>query len=69
MRKVLGASVPSLIGLLSNDFLNLVTLAFLLAAPLAYFGMQRWLEGLAYRIEIGPESSCSRERSCCLSHS
>jgi len=54
VRKVLGASVGSIVALLSGDFLKLVGLAFLIATPLAYFGMQRWLEGFAYRIELGP---------------
>ncbi len=54
IRKVLGASVPKLVGLLSKDFLKLVFVAFLIAAPLAYFAMQKWLEDFAYRIELGP---------------
>ena len=54
IRKVLGASVINLVSLLSADFLKLVGIAFLLAAPLAYFGMQQWLDNFAYRIEIGP---------------
>jgi putative ABC transport system permease protein len=54
VRKVLGASVSGIVALLSKDFLKLVGVAFVLAVPLAYFGMQRWLEGFAYRIDIGP---------------
>lgn len=54
VRKVLGATVPSIALLLVKDFLKLVGLAFLVAAPLAYVGMQRWLEGFAYHIDIGP---------------
>ena len=54
VRKVLGASVPGIITLLSMDFLKLVGLAFVVAAPVAYFLMHRWLEGFAYRIELGP---------------
>ncbi len=54
VRKVLGASVTSVVALLSSDFLKLVGLAFILSVPLAYFVMQRWLEDFAYRIEIGP---------------
>ncbi len=53
VRKVLGASVPSLFALLSKDFLKLVLIAIIIASPLAYFIMQRWLEEFAYRIEIG----------------
>lgn len=52
VRKVLGASVPSLLGLLSKDFLKLVLVAFVVAAPLAYLAAQRWLEGFAYHIEL-----------------
>ncbi len=51
VRKVLGASVPSLIGLLSKDFLQLIGVAFVIAAPLAYFGAQRWLDGFAYHTD------------------
>ena len=54
VRKVLGASVAGIVALLSKDFLKLVGLAFVVAVPLAYVGMQRWLDGFAYRIEIGP---------------
>ncbi|HYE58783.1 MAG TPA: FtsX-like permease family protein, partial [Rhodothermales bacterium] len=54
IRKVLGASTRSLVGLLSKDFLRLVGVAFVVATPLAYLAMGRWLEGFAYRIELGP---------------
>ncbi|HYE57728.1 MAG TPA: ABC transporter permease [Rhodothermales bacterium] len=54
IRKVLGASVPRLVGLLSKDFVALVAVAFVAAAPLAYLGMQRWLEDFAYRVPLGP---------------
>ena len=46
VRKVLGASVPSLVTLMSKDFLKLVLIATLLAWPLAYFSMNRWLDAL-----------------------
>ncbi len=52
VRKVLGATVPSIVGLLSKDFALLVALAFVAAAPVAYFAMGRWLDDFAYRIEI-----------------
>ena len=52
VRKVLGASVGGVVMLLSRDFLKLVGIAFVVAAPLAYFAMNRWLEAFAYRIEI-----------------
>ena len=54
VRKVLGASVPSIIGLLSKDFLQLVGIAFVVAVPVAYLAMQHWLDDFAYRIEVGP---------------
>lgn len=53
IRKVLGASVPGLVYLLSREFLLLIGGAFLLAAPLAYLAMQRWLEDFAHRIDLG----------------
>lgn len=54
VRKVLGASVGNVVLMLSKDFVKLVVVAIVLAPPLAYFTMQRWLEGFAYRIEIEP---------------
>jgi ABC-type antimicrobial peptide transport system permease subunit len=52
VRKVLGASVPSLVGLLSKDFLVLVAGSLVIAAPLAWYFMDKWLEDFAYRVEI-----------------
>jgi ABC-type antimicrobial peptide transport system permease subunit len=52
IRKVLGASVTSLTALLSKDFLKLVTIAIMIASPIAYYCMEKWLENFAYRIEI-----------------
>jgi putative ABC transport system permease protein len=52
IRKVLGASVAGITGLLSMDFLKLVGIAFLIATPLAWWCMHRWLETFAYRIGI-----------------
>ena len=52
VRKVLGASVTSIVVLLSKKYLALVVLAFLVAAPVAYLAMDRWLDTFAYRIEI-----------------
>jgi len=52
LRKVLGATVPQLWGLLSREFVRLVLVAFLIAAPLAWMGMNRWLEGYDYRTTI-----------------
>jgi putative ABC transport system permease protein len=53
VRKVLGGAAVDLVGLLSRDFLKLVAVAFILAAPVAYVGVSRWLESFAYRIEPG----------------
>lgn len=52
VRKVLGASVSSILTLLSKDFLRLVGIAVLIASPLAWYIMQRWLENFAYHINI-----------------
>ncbi|RDC65456.1 ABC transporter permease [Adhaeribacter pallidiroseus] len=52
IRKVLGASVSSIVALLSKDFLKLVLLANLLAWPIAWHGMHRWLQDFAYRTSI-----------------
>lgn len=52
IRKVLGASVASVVGLLSKDFLKLVVIALVIASPLAYFFMEKWLSDFAYRIDI-----------------
>ena len=53
IRKVLGASVTSIAGLFSREFVKLVAIAFVLAAPLTYFLMQQWLENFTYRIHLG----------------
>lgn len=53
IRKVLGASVSSIVALMSWDFLKLVLVAFILSLPLAYYFMQDWLAGFAYRANPG----------------
>ena len=53
IRKVLGASVPNIVTMLSKDFIKLVMIAFVIAIPLGYFGMAKWLENFAYKIELG----------------
>ncbi len=53
MRKVLGATVGSIVTLLSKDFLKLVLLGFILAIPLTLYIMNQWLANFAYRTEIG----------------
>jgi putative ABC transport system permease protein len=52
IRKVLGASVPSIVGLLSMDFLKLVLISICIASPLAYFAMKNWLQDFAFRVHI-----------------
>lgn len=52
IRKVLGASVVSLLKLLSIDLLKLVLLAAMIAFPIAWWAMQKWLEDFAFRIEL-----------------
>ncbi len=54
IRKVLGATAASIVVLLSKDLVRLVAVAFVVASPLVYLAMRRWLEGFAYRIEISP---------------
>ena len=53
IRKVLGASIPGIVGLLSKDFLKLVIIAAVIATPLAFYFMHQWLQDFAYRINIG----------------
>jgi len=52
VRKVLGASVAGITGLLAQDFLKLVILSFVLAVPVAWWAMNKWLADFAYRIDI-----------------
>ena len=52
IRKVLGASVSGIVGLLSKDFLKLVSIAFVIASPVAWFMMNKWLQDFAYRTSI-----------------
>src|SRR3984957_11471627 len=52
VRKVLGASVTGIATLLSKDFLQLVLLSFLFAAPVAWLAMYKWLQGYPYRVTI-----------------
>ena len=52
VRKVLGASVVNIVALLSSDFLKPVLIAIVLAVPIAWFAMNRWLDNFAYKIDI-----------------
>ena len=54
IRKVLGASVPGVVGLLARDFVKLVLIANLVAWPIAYLVMNRWMQNFAYRAGIAP---------------
>ena len=54
IRKILGATVPGLVSLLSKDFLKLVLIGIVIAAPLAYYAVNQWLQQFAYRIEVSP---------------
>ena len=52
IRKVLGASVGSVMQLLSKDFVRLVLIAFVIGAPIAWWVMHNWLEDFAYRVNL-----------------
>jgi putative ABC transport system permease protein len=52
IRKVLGATVSHLMGLLSMNFVKLVLIAFVIASPIAWWGMHKWLQDFVYRTEI-----------------
>lgn len=52
IRKVLGASITSIVGLLSADFIKLVVISILIAAPVAWWSLDQWLQDFAYRISI-----------------
>ena len=53
IRKVLGASVSSIVVLLSKEFGKLIIIAFVLAVPIAWFAVDWWLENYSYKVEIG----------------
>ncbi|MDB5013078.1 MAG: FtsX-like permease family protein, partial [Daejeonella sp.] len=52
IRKVLGATVVNITGLLSKDFIKLVGISIVIATPLAFWAMNKWIQNFAYRIEI-----------------
>jgi len=56
IRKTLGASVPNIIVLISKDVVKLILIAALIAFPIAYYTLNRWLAGFAYRTDINPLS-------------
>jgi len=53
IRKVLGASVNNIVAMLSNDFLKLIGIAAIISFPVAWYGMNKWLQDFAYRTSIG----------------
>jgi putative ABC transport system permease protein len=53
IRKVMGASVQQIVAMMSTEFIRLVLIAFVIAVPLAYYAMSKWLEGFAYKVSIG----------------
>jgi putative ABC transport system permease protein len=53
IRKVLGANIPTIVTMLSRDFVKLVFIAALVAFPIAWWTMNKWLQEFAFRISIG----------------
>jgi putative ABC transport system permease protein len=53
IRKVLGASVPGIMSMLSKDFLKLILIAAVITFPIAWWAMHKWLMDFAYRVNIG----------------
>lgn len=54
VRKILGASVTQVFLLMSKDFSKITIVACLIAIPLAYLAMERWLSDFAYRVDVSP---------------
>ena len=52
IRKVLGASVTGVVALLSKEFIKLVTISFIIATPIAWWAMNKWLQAFAYKVTI-----------------
>ncbi len=52
VRKVLGASVPGIVQLLSSEFVKLVTISIVIATPVAWWAMHKWLQSFVYRVTI-----------------
>jgi len=54
IRKVMGANVTQIVSMMSTEFVKLVMIAFVTSVPLAWYGMNQWLESFAYRIAVDP---------------
>jgi putative ABC transport system permease protein len=52
IRKILGASMSTIVAMLSKDFIRLIIIAILISLPIAWFSMQKWLQDFAYRVNI-----------------
>ena len=52
IRKVLGATVPDILGLVSKDFIKLVFIAIIIGVPVSLLAVNKWLEGFSYRVDI-----------------
>jgi putative ABC transport system permease protein len=52
VRKVLGASVTQIVSILSKDFIKLVAIAFVVATPIAWWALHKWLDDFAFKTEI-----------------
>jgi putative ABC transport system permease protein len=53
IRRVLGATVSQIAGMMSGEFIRLVTVAFVIAVPLSWYGISKWLETFAYKTSVG----------------
>src|SRR5204862_5657132 len=53
IRKVLGAAVSRIVVLISKEFITLISIAFVIAVPVGYYFVNKWLQDFAYRINIG----------------
>ena len=52
VRKVMGASVQQIVGMMSSEFVKLVLIAFVISIPLAWYAISKWLEGFAYKTTV-----------------
>ncbi|NOT75655.1 MAG: FtsX-like permease family protein [Cyclobacteriaceae bacterium] len=55
VRKVLGASVESIVYMFSKEYIKLIIIGFIIASPFAWYIMNQWLDGFAYKIDMGPK--------------